>query len=106
MKVCYTTRLGPVKIAIADLCDCGKGLIITRINVPHEFRGKGEGSKLLNQITKDADKDQIVLLLEISPSGGLDYKQLEAWYLRHGFRWCAEETLYMREPQPTAPSNG
>jgi len=70
----------------ADLCDYyGHGMILTRINVPIASRGKGVGSRLLDSILADADKDNITLFLEISPSNGLSYEQLEKWYLRKGF---------------------
>lgn len=77
----YETR------AIADLCDYyGKGLIITRINVPKAARGKGIGTKLLLEILKEADESRTTLYLEIQSSDGLDRDQLEAWYERHGFK--------------------
>jgi GNAT superfamily N-acetyltransferase len=97
MKSCYWKKLGDVHIAIADLCDYyNLGFIITRINVPRAFRGQGEGRELLKQITSDADKEGRRLFLEISPSDGLSFHELEAWYMRAGFkRW---KGIYMRRP--------
>jgi len=87
LKNCYIIKLSPVNIAIADLTDYfEKGMIITRINVPKEFRGKGFGRDLLNQILTDADKDGVTLYLEILASGEMSYMDLEAWYMRHGFK--------------------
>lgn len=59
---------------------------ITRINVPKPSRGKGIGTKLLNEICAEADRNKVTLTLEIMPSGDLDYGALHAWYLRHGFK--------------------
>lgn len=85
MKSCYMI---PDVRAIADVCDYyGIGRIITRINVPLEHRHKGYAHELLQQILDDADKEHINLYLEISPSDGLTYQELEAWYMRHGFHY-------------------
>jgi predicted GNAT family N-acyltransferase len=97
MKSCYVIQVSPVRIAIADLCDYyGEGWIITRINVPMQFRGKGFGSELLKQICSDADKEKQTLFLEIQSSDGLSYRELEEWYLRYGFRNC--KGIYKRNP--------
>lgn len=98
MRTCYVdyeTR------SIADLCDSREmglrsGMVITRINVPKESRGKGYGRKLLQQIIDDADAEGVYLYLEILASGGLIHDQLEAWYLRHGFKWTGG--VYRRIP--------
>ena len=97
MRSCYIERLSPTRIAIADVTDYyGVGKMITRINVPMQHRGEGHGTKVLAQILKDADEERVNLFLEISPSDGLDYNQLEAWYTRHGFkRW---KGIYRRRP--------
>ena len=73
--------------------------LITRINVPDRYRGNGIGSKLLQQILKDADQEGITLYLEILASGGLTYIQLDAWYRRHGFIWDEEQSLMFRKPK-------
>lgn len=93
MKTCHVIKLSPVRIAIADLCEYEDGYIITRINVPHEFRGKGYGSQLLETIIEDARIHRVNLYLWISPSDGLNYTQLESWYTRHGFEKCDEATF-------------
>lgn len=59
---------------------------ITRINIPKEHRGKGYGTKLLEQIITEADACKETLTLEIMPSGDLNYTELEEWYFRHGFK--------------------
>lgn len=91
--------------AIADLVTGGElfpGWTITRINVPREYRGKGVGTKLLNQIIAAADEAGNDLWLEIVPSGGLDFDELREWYARHGFRKSKEfgGSVMVRRAQP------
>lgn len=101
MQNCYVdTRTR----AIADLTNVGemvpKTRTITRINVPHEHRGRGLGTKLLRQILADADAEGVALSLEIMPSGPLDYAALEAWYRRWGFRpWKKFPSVFIRKPR-------
>lgn len=97
MRSCYTIPVDNT-CAIADVCDYyGTGMILTRINVPAEARGKGIGSKLLNEVTSAADVEGIVLYLEINPYGPLNYDALEAWYFRNGFKkWNG---IYRRLPK-------
>ena len=89
MDTCYVI---PETNAIIDLYDARdlvgvRGRVISRINVPRENRGKGYGSQLLRQVLDIADQEKIRLYLEIAPSDGLNYEQLEAWYKRYGFVW-------------------
>lgn len=84
MKSCYVDK---DTRSIADICDYyGRGLIITRINVPKEHRNKKHGSALLKRILADADAEGVVLWLEILESGGLTRTQLAEWYARYGFK--------------------
>lgn len=86
MKTNYIIHLDQMSIAIADLCDYhGKGLMITRINVPPKYRGMGYGRVLLSQIIADANRTNTTLFLEIHSSGKMTYDQLSAWYRRYGF---------------------
>jgi GNAT superfamily N-acetyltransferase len=74
--------------AIADVFEVDKEYaVITRLNVMQEFRGQGLGSKLLKMVLDDADKEGVILLLEIAPSGTLTFNDLEKWYERNGFVW-------------------
>lgn len=83
MRSCY---VDPATRSIADLCDYyDQGMLMTRINVPKAHRGQGHARALLARILADADAERVTLFLEISPSDGLNYRELEAWYLRHGF---------------------
>ena len=59
-------------------------------------RGRGIARKLLAEILADADANGVTLWLEISPSDGLDYDQLKAWYKRHGFKG---NCIYKRKPR-------
>lgn len=51
------------------------------------YRGQGFGTKILNMILEDADKEGVILILEPVASGGLTNNELVAWYERHGFDW-------------------
>lgn len=92
MKSGYYHRISSTALAVLDCCPYGeKGVIITRINVPTPYRGRGYASMLLREVCRDADAEGINLFLEIVPSNdgtgtGLDYAALEGWYRRHGFR--------------------
>ena len=102
MKSCYVDY---ATHSIADVCTVFQGgLTITRINVPKAHRGQGHARKLLAEILTDADREGVVLLLEISPSDGLSWSQLEAWYTRHGFR-RVPLGIYRREPQRCCDGN-
>ena len=101
MKDCYFDK---ETRAIADLVshgDLAGNLIITRINVPKEHRGKGVARKLLAKILADADKDRIILHLEVSPSDGLNREQLIAWYSRHGFEDYGSGLMVRTPKQPS-----
>lgn len=97
MQSAYYEKLAkPTGLAVLDLTDYyNEGLMITRVNVPMAHRGKGIASKLLRQCCADADQLGITLWLEIASSDGLSYDQLEAWYLRHGFKG---NMIYKRKP--------
>ena len=98
----YEKLTNPTCLAVLDLVDYyGKGLIITRINVPRNHRGKGIASTLLRRALHAADSESITLFLEISPSDGLNYEQLKAWYKRYGFYG---NYLYIRKPKPSRTS--
>lgn len=98
MKNCFVI---PEHRAIADLVPGHEmglpGYIITRINVPKASRKQGIGSRLLNAIIDEADRQREHLWLEIQPSDGLNYEELEAWYMRHGFIRSRIIGLYKRK---------
>lgn len=98
MRTCFVIKLSPVKIAIADLTFVDSKQYVTQINIPANFRGTGVGSKLLTEVVEEADRFSVDLYLGISPSDGLDFAALEAWYGRFGFVPYAEEAgLYIRK---------
>jgi ribosomal protein S18 acetylase RimI-like enzyme len=102
MKTCYTTRLGSTALAIADLVAPGETAnhwVVTRINVPRDYRGQGYARQLLQQILDDADSEQVTLAVEVSPSDGLNFGSLVAWYRRYGFKSTAFGYM-VRKPKP------
>jgi len=85
METCYVDY---EHRGIADLVRPGEltpNWTITRINIPHMYRGNGYGSALLRRILKDADLECVTLQLEVFPTGPLNYAELLAWYERYGF---------------------
>jgi|SRR6185436_8843973 len=87
----------PMGLAVLDYDDHydSRSWYITRINVPRAHRGKGLGSQLLDELLAMADEAKKNVWLEIQPSDGLNYNELEAWYLRHGFKGFM---IYKRRP--------
>lgn len=91
MKACYVIPEGIYAAAIADIVkmpiDSSKReyWVITRINVMEQFRGQGYGTRILEDILRDADAENVTLFLEPAASGGLSQEELIEWYKRHGF---------------------
>ena len=72
--------------AIADLVELAPGYyLITRINVPVVSRRRGLGTKILNEILRDADTEGATLEIHPMSSGGPTRNQLISWYESHGF---------------------
>lgn len=87
VKSCYTVRCSDIHIAILDCCDYyNRGMIITRINVPQQYRKMGHGAALLKQCLYDADESNTILFLEVLASGEMGRDELIEWYKRYGFR--------------------
>lgn len=90
-------RLSATKIAVLDTTEYyGEGRIITRINVPEDFRGQGHGRALLREAIRQADEHGVDLWLEISESDGLNWDALRSWYRRAGFKRRREAEVYVR----------
>ena len=101
MKHLYHIRLSPTRVAVADLMELPCGCwMLTRINVPHGFRGRGHGSELLEEVLNDADAEEVTLKLTINPYGGLNYDQLQSWYERRGFQCQIDDEgpVFVRRP--------
>jgi GNAT superfamily N-acetyltransferase len=67
--------------------------LITRINVPHLHRGKGFGTKILQRVIEDADREGVTLYVTPMSSGRWSNSTLRAWYARHGFTSISEEYM-------------
>ena len=95
--------------AIADLVNLNKEVggypayLVTRINVPLKERGLGRGRLLLRTICEEANAEQVTLLVEPTPSGGLNMTQLLTWYRRYGFEGTPDEPL-VRLPGKRIPA--
>lgn len=102
MRSCYYIRINNTALVALDTTDyypdgvVWGGRMITRINTPSKYRGLGFATQVLKACLFDADLHNTKLYLEIQSSDGLNYKQLEAWYLRYGFKeWYG---IYLRKP--------
>lgn len=112
MKTMYYIRIaGSVEIAVADVMQAPEKsacFLITRVQVPVKFRGKGYGRLLLKTVLLDADRKNCQLVLVPSPSGraGIDpdHDDLARWYERYGFvkkhvfEFSDKYHLWFREP--------
>jgi GNAT superfamily N-acetyltransferase len=106
MKHCYAVEIpagGKLTfVGIADLIRHPGGLLLTRINIPAQFRRQGHGNLLLKKVLDAADKDGVTLFLHVASYGTMTDEQLEAWYRRNGFI-PRNALMWYREPKPIYP---
>lgn len=50
-----------------------------------DYVNQGIGSALLKKVISDADENDWTLILDVCPSGRLDFNDLVSWYGRYGF---------------------
>ena len=74
------------------------GYIISMVSTPRAHRGLGGASFLMELVLADADREGIILELEILPSGPMNYGALKAWYNRLGFNQI-DDNWYVRYPK-------
>lgn len=87
ISVMLTTDAFPVPIGIAQ-CSAilrNNELYFNRLYVHPKFRRQGYGTMLLKRLLELIVQDERQLQLDINPYGEMDYLQLEAFYLKHGF---------------------
>lgn len=106
MRTSFTIRHDMISMSTVDLVEIGPEMLITRIFVPYKYRGKGFASKLLKEVLEAADSDGVTLMLDISPSGGLEAEELRDWYLRNGFEQfsLAYRMSLLRKPKSSTAS--
>lgn len=62
------------------------------------LRGRGDATRLMQEVCREADASDIILVLSVKPFGEhppLDETQLEAWYTRFGFSRIQHEPVLM-----------
>jgi GNAT superfamily N-acetyltransferase len=103
MRHSYSKILGSIRLAVLDLSPAEGmegtvvgGLVINRVNTPHDFRGRGHARELMRECLADADAEGITLHLWINAYGDMSTKQLASWYERCGF--VGKEGFYTRIP--------
>ena len=76
-------------IGVAECSLIGNNLYyFNRLYVSPSYRGRKFGTKLLDTLLKIFKEYNLILKLDINPYGGLNYEQLESFYIRHGFEKC------------------
>lgn len=53
---------------------------------------------MLEEILRDADQLSTTIYLGVSPSDGLNFEELTAWYMRKGFKFNIGDTLLVYRP--------
>ena len=100
MKKYYDTRIdGELAFLDVEKID-EKTFSIANFIVPHEFRGKGVGSKLLNEAISDADKECVTLTLTARPYATDNKEELEklkSFYEKFGFERKRGSNIMIRE---------
>ncbi len=101
MRDIYFLLLDHRSLAEVDLIDMtASGNIgeyyITRIIVPERYRGQGYASAMFQRVLDDADRENVTLVLNVVPDGGLDHNQLCSWYRRCGFKMTSPNTYYRK----------
>lgn len=86
MKSLYSFKLSH-QIAVADVIPHRGYYILTRLNVPHQHRRKGYGTDLLSKVTDDADKEEVILVLQPTPYDPKEFprERLIEFYKNHSF---------------------
>jgi GNAT superfamily N-acetyltransferase len=80
--------------------------IITRVNVPSQYRWQGHGHRLLQRICRMADNRGVTLWIAPAPYGPntMTLAVIRQWYKRHGFENDSTGLMF-REPRArSAPS--
>lgn len=95
-------KLNPINKGSEMIPKGEKGFTINIIATDQSVRGKGEASKALKEITDYADKNGETIYLSANDATigfkkGLNKKQLEDWYGRHGFEKV--ESIMVRKPK-------
>ena len=74
------------------------GLYVNEVRVAPGRRGRGTGTRLLQEVTKAADATQHGLFVEPAEIGGTKLDALIVWYERHGFERVSG-TIWHRPPR-------
>ncbi|MFJ5066533.1 GNAT family N-acetyltransferase [Kitasatospora sp. NPDC088556] len=95
----YVNHQGRAYASLLCEPDAGSVVILTEVRVASDCQGRGWGSELLRQITADADKAGVVLMLSVEPgSEGLGLDELRAWYSRYGWEPVTDAATRKVEP--------
>ncbi|SCD90774.1 hypothetical protein GA0115243_104745 [Streptomyces sp. ScaeMP-e83] len=88
---------------LSDPSDISRPVIVSEIAVQPDDQGKGWGSEILKMICRDADQENVTLVLSVDPGPvGLPYSQLVDWYTRYGFQGNDEDRVMIRLPYSAA----
>jgi ribosomal protein S18 acetylase RimI-like enzyme len=75
--------------------------LVHNLKTDKGMRGKGQGTKLMQQVSAEADKERITLIL--MP----DSELLQKWYNKFGYAIVQQEPVLMvRQPSETETQDG
>ena len=95
------------KVAVIDILEMATGsrktcknFLVTRVNVPKEFRRKGIGTEMLNELISDAEKEGVTLYIEPNPYPDVSMTKVELvkFYKKFGFKFISYNEYMKREP--------
>jgi tRNA(Met) C34 N-acetyltransferase TmcA len=88
MKQSYHKFIDDRNLAVLDLHIFAKGIWrVSRINVPKPFQHNGIGTRMMKEMCKDADNENVIIILEPSPYDRTpnSYNDLVSFYKKFDF---------------------
>lgn len=83
----------------------GEPVVVTKIYVIDEYRGKGHGRAIMRMLTQQADREFKDLLVKLEPDEGMDIDRLIGLGCEFGFRLSADGTTMYRKTKGAPPND-
>ena len=95
---CY--NIDEVLVTFSGIGFCEKkDNVVTLEWIQSKVQGQGDGTRVLNKLTKLADKMNVTIILNPEPWHSMNLKKLKKWYRGHGFKNYSRK-LMKRIPFP------